>query len=55
MNRINNYFVYKQSNKFNNNFFYSNINNYYLSDFYTKNSKVMSFSSLKKYKIFKLI
>lgn len=46
---------YNQSVKFYNNYFNSIINNYYISDFYTRNSKVMSFSSLKKYKIFKLI
>jgi NADH-quinone oxidoreductase chain G len=49
------YFYYLKVTKFNNNYFNSIINNYYISDFYTKNSKVMSFSSLKKYKIFKLI
>jgi hypothetical protein len=48
-------FAYKQIVKFNNNYFNSLINNYYISDSYTKNSKIMSFSSLKKYKIFKLI
>lgn len=40
--------------KFLNSFFNSYINNYYISDFFTKNSKTMSFSSLKKYRIFKL-
>jgi hypothetical protein len=40
--------------KFYNTLFFSSINNYYINDFYTKNSKTMSFSSLKKYKIFKL-
>ena len=40
--------------KFFNNVFHSFINNYYISDFYTKNSKIMSFSSLTKYRIFKL-
>ena len=39
--------------KFNNTIFNSFINNYYITDFYTKNSKTMSFSSLKKYRIFK--
>jgi hypothetical protein len=48
-----NYF--NSSNKFQNSFFNSYINNYYLSDFYTKNSKIMSYSSLKKYRIFKII
>ena len=41
-------------NKFQNTLFNSFINNYYASDFYTKNSKIMSFSALKKYKIFKI-
>lgn len=40
--------------KFLNTFFNSYVNNYYISDFFTKNSKTMSFSSLKKYRIFKL-
>lgn len=40
--------------KFNNVIFNSFINNYYITDFFTKNSKTMSFSSLKKYRIFKL-
>ena len=40
--------------KFLNSFFNSYINNYYISDFFTRNSKTMSFSSLKKYRIFKL-
>ena len=40
--------------KFYNTLFFSSINNYYINDFYTKNSKTMSFSSLKKYRIFKL-
>jgi hypothetical protein len=40
--------------KLNNTYFSSFINNYYITDFYTKNSKTMSFSSLKQYKIFKL-
>ncbi len=40
--------------KFLNSFFSSYINNYYISDFFTKNSKTMSFSSLKKYRTFKL-
>jgi hypothetical protein len=48
-------FKYYKINKFCNTFFNSVVNNYYISDFYTKNSKVMSFSSLKKYKIFKII
>ena len=50
-----NIFLYKNILKFSNNFFNSIINNYYISDFFLKNSKVMSFSSLSKYKIFKLI
>jgi hypothetical protein len=40
--------------KFFNNVFHGFINNYYISDFYTKNSKIMSFSSLTKYRVFKL-
>ena len=40
--------------KYSNILFNSFINNYYITDFYTKNSKTMSFSSLKKYRIFKL-
>ena len=43
-----------QSVKFNNVLFNTFINNYYITDFYTKNSKTMSFSSLRKYRIFKL-
>ena len=49
------YYKFFQISKFCNTFFNSVVNNYYISDSYTKNSKVMSFSSLKKYKIFKLI
>jgi len=40
--------------KYSNILFNNFINNYYITDFYTKNSKTMSFSSLKKYRIFKL-
>lgn len=42
--------VFKFSNTVFNNF----VNNYYIIDFYSKNSKTMSFSSLKKYRVFKL-
>jgi NADH-quinone oxidoreductase chain G len=40
--------------KFINSIFNTFINNYYSTDFYLKNSKIMSFSSLFKNKIFKL-
>jgi len=40
--------------KFMNNIFNRFINNYYSMDFFLKNSKIMSFSSLYKNKIFKL-
>jgi hypothetical protein len=40
--------------KFTNNIFNRFVNNYYSMDFFLKNSKVMSFSALYKYKIFKL-
>ena len=41
--------------KFSNNIFNRFINNYYSMDFFLKNSKVMSFCSLYKNKIFKII
>ena len=41
-------------NKFQNTLFNSFINNYYASDFYVKNSKIMSFCALKKYRIFRI-
>ena len=47
-------FFFNGYNKFQNTFFNSFINNYYASDFYLKNSKIMSFSALKKYRIFKI-
>jgi hypothetical protein len=40
--------------KFMNNIFSRFVNNYYSMDFFLKNSKVMSFSALHKYKVFKL-
>src|SRR5580693_4563322 len=40
--------------KFMNNIFSRFVNNYYSTDFFLKNSKVMSFSSLHTYKTFKL-
>jgi NADH-quinone oxidoreductase subunit G len=36
-----------------NTFFFLYINNYYNMDFYTRNSKIMNFSALKRYSIFK--
>lgn len=48
------YFNYFKINKFCNNVFNSIVNNYYASDFYIKNSKIMSFGSLNQFKIFKL-
>ena len=41
-------------NKFQNTLFNTFINNYYASDFYVKNSKIMSFCALKKYRIFRV-
>jgi hypothetical protein len=40
--------------KFYNSLFNTFINNYYASDFYVKNSKIMSFCALKRYRIFKI-
>lgn len=40
--------------KFHNILFNTFINNYYASDFFVKNSKIMSFCALKKYRIFKI-
>lgn len=49
-----NIFYFVGFNKFQNTLFNTFINNYYASDFYVKNSKVMSFCALKKYRIFKI-
>jgi hypothetical protein len=40
--------------KFQNTLFNTFINNYYASDFFLKNSKIMSFCALKRYRIFRI-
>ena len=54
--KVNNLYIslYFKINKVYNTLFNSFVNNYYLSDFYTKNSRVMSSSSIKQYLIFKI-
>jgi hypothetical protein len=41
-------------NKFQNTLFNTFINNYYASDFFVKNSKIMSFCALKRYRVFRI-
>lgn len=53
--KYNDYIFYSFGfNKFQNTLFNTFINNYYASDFYVKNSKVMSFCALKKYRVFRI-
>ena len=47
-------FYFYGVSKLQNTLFNTFINNYYASDFYVKNSKIMSFCALKKYRIFKI-
>jgi hypothetical protein len=47
---INKFLFFK--NKFLNTLFFRNINNYYASDFFLRNSKIMSLSAIKTYTIF---